>query len=230
MQDINIIAIWGLLVLFLYSCSVYGRSDHRDKVVVIDTGINRSEFNPRYKCADGDIDLTGEGIHDYIGHGTNVAGLISKHMDYNKECLIAIKAFPTGLWNWHLVTALKLARQLEAKFVNMSYGGISTNFAEEKAISELLSSGADVMTSAGNNRLDLSKNCVCYPACYKFKSDHWHVVGATDLFESNFNGPVNELAKGNNQCYRKICMSGTSQACANVTGRIIELRRKHDHR
>lgn len=214
------------------------------RVAVIDTGLDLDDSRfSNYLCEpDSHRDFTGEGINDSIGHGTHVAGIITKNAsNYNKYCLIIIKYFSYNVENLDLVDslvkAIKWAEIQNAKIINISSTGFKYSYDEYEAIK----SAPDIkfIVAAGNqgNNLDKIKNKV-YPASHVLPNIY--VVGALDETGakrsniSNYGSRVKYWQIGDNvfsalpdfccrylnAIYRYTCygvMSGTSMATPAVT-------------
>lgn len=216
--------VWTAAVVLLFSCSkgfptraLAQEAEPRAKVVIVDTGLDQSKVPADVICKGAPYDLTGEGWKDKNGHGTNIAGIILKDLDPRKECLLPIKVY---LGNYgdlgRLVEGLRLARQLEAAFVNISMGGNDPHLPERQAIEDLLNFGTEVIVCSGNDGRDLGRYCDYFPACYPMGTSRFWVVGASD-FPGNYGGPTNAYMKGRNICALGTCMTGTSQATAAWT-------------
>lgn len=211
------------------SISIFAE-EKRDRVVIMDTGIVPNEFNAQFLCKDGHMDFTGLGIEDANGHGTNIAGLIARGLDTTKQCITVVKYYhdTENMYNGQdpdtvLKASWAYLLTLQSKWVNMSFTGQDYMIDEYRTIKRLLDRGTKVMIAAGNEAKNLNTDCDVYPACYPFKSKNFYVVGAYDLSLSNFNGPVNLLQPGLNQRgHFGPLMSGSSQATANATAKIIK--------
>jgi hypothetical protein len=219
-----------LLAVVLLTVSIFAK-ETRDRVVIMDTGINMGKDPLPYLCQDGHIDFSGSGsIQDNNGHGTNIAGLVARGLDTTKQCITVIKYYDTDTDPYNgqkddiaLVNSWNYLLQVNAKWVNMSFVGEIYVPQEYTVIKTLLDRGVKVAVAAGNEKLDLSIKCERFPACYKFNSPNFYVVGAYDVIQSNFNGPVNVLDAGRNQRGHFGPMaSGSSQATANVMSKIIK--------
>lgn len=217
-----------LLIVVLFTSYVLG-AETRDRVLVMDTGIQITEVSSRYLCKDGHYDATGAGIEDLIGHGTNIAGLIAKGMDERKQCITVLKYYHTdedpynkqdpnevlsNSWN-HILT-------LKVKWVNMSFVGPIFINEEYKLIKSLLNNGVKIAVAAGNESINFDNGCYRYPACYNIRSSNYYVVAAKNAPFSNHNGPVNVYENGTWQRGKfGPLMSGSSQATANAMAKII---------
>jgi len=202
--------------------------EKRVKIAVIDTGIDFNEYTKPYLCKGAHYDLTEEGIHDKIRHGTNIAGLIAKSMNPSKSCLLIIKYHT---WYGSIDRELEALRIIKEdnniKFVNFSSGGPEFNKSEQDLINDILDKNIYFITSAGNDGNDLSNTCYYYPACYNFNSKYFFVVGNGlsvngKVSSSNYNGPVKYWMNGMKQLGFGIVMSGTSQSTANMTGKLVK--------
>ena len=86
-----------------------------------------------------------------------------------------------------------------------------------------------VIVAAGNESKDLSKDCSTYPACYRFNTPNFYV--ASNCIDkknkvlhttSNYGGPVTDCEEGINVTAGNITMTGTSQAAALRTKRLLD--------
>lgn len=135
----------------------------RMPIAILDTGLDLSD--PRFAdvlCATGHKDFTGEGIRDYVGHGTHVAGILAKAApDHSKYCIVIIKVVDR-----HRVTEGKMLRGLRyvaAKhypLVNMSLSGTEPDAEERRTIA---TSGTVFVVAAGNDNLYYK---LAYPGGY----------------------------------------------------------------
>jgi subtilisin family serine protease len=191
------------------------------KVVVIDTGIKSTVISRANLCETGHLDLTGDGLADISGHGTNVTGLIVANAgDPADYCIVVVKAYkmdshPIRSW---VPQAMIYAAAIHADIVNISGGGVGSDSYEEMATKSLLRTNVTLVVAAGNEETNLNKSCNYFPACY---DPRIVVVGATESF-SNYGNIVDIKIPGKDHTAFGITMSGTSQATAIITGRIIK--------
>lgn len=205
------------------------QTEHRRKIAIVDTGIEISEKTRKYLCYGKHYDVTGTGIEDKHGHGTNIAGIIAKQMDIDKTCLLIIKYY--GTFGSHVsaeVKALQTALEQKASYINLSSGGEGNSLPEQQIIEKLLKQKIYVTVSSGNNNEKLEKeNCNYYPACYNFQSKYFHVVGngkseANKQQSSNYGPVVTDWRQGKNVEGFGVIMSGSSQSTAIMTGELIK--------
>lgn len=204
-------------ILFAGLVCAKEHKDTRIHVAVIDTGVN-VKLAHLYMCKDGHKDLTGKGLNDVHGHGTNVAGVLAKTMNTNTHCLQIIKWYHDSSkmsepYQKLMEDALDTAHRYNAKYINMSLSGAGPIASEFALMSVLLSEGTEIYVSAGNNSRNLDVNCNAFPACYRFNYPNFHVVGAYDVPVSN-KGSWIEMEHGNNVEGFGVLMSGSSQATA----------------
>ena len=213
--------------------------DSRNKVAIIDTGIDlgNEELRP-YLCRDiqaKDFTHFQEDPQDNHGHGTHLAGLITKQINPIKSCILSIKYYEVGGAGFdnltNLVSSIQFAIKNNVKIVNISSGGYEPSASEKMAIKQGLQQGIIFVMAAGNGGSNLETDPY-YPAAY-FKHKNVHVVGSLDkkgrpLPTSNTGALVTDWALGlsvESYCLNstKICtMSGTSQATAIITGKIAK--------
>lgn len=194
----------------------------RDVIAVIDTGVDLKD--PEVKAAMcGGEDFTGKGLQDAHGHGTRMFLTIARGVDLTRFCLMPLKWYHTEQHKrsldtpvplFSIVAAVQGAIRVGAKVINMSIDGNEPFAPERLALQRALWLGIAVVVAAGNDGLDLSLACASYPACYRFKSDKFHVVAGKDAGgmlaeKSNWGGPVNAVERNDNDLD-----AGTSVAAA----------------
>jgi subtilisin family serine protease len=210
----------------IYEYHLLSVKELRVKVAVVDTGINKTKEMEPYLCVGTHYDVTGTGIKDTHGHGTNIAGIIASKINPKTTCILVVKYFfESG--NKHNfdneMNALELVLKEEnVKFVNFSSGGPSKHWKEKELIEKIIGKGIYFITSSGNSGVDLLRDCIYYPACYQFLSKYFRVVAnGTGPNKrnplSNYGGPVTDWRNGLNRTGFGITMSGTSQSAAELT-------------
>jgi hypothetical protein len=228
------------LSLFLaFSC--YGKCTDRPIVIaVVDTGFGYEGRGVGARlCKYGHKDFTIDqkysnfpGVFapvpfDFHSHGTNIVGIIESyvrpaHINY---CILVLKfyAHTDGSKNgMATVEAFLYANRVKADYINYSGGGLDANEFERLAVAQYLDVGGQMIVAAGNNNHDLT-NGGYYPACYDKRLT---VVGSlTEKGKkaemSNYGAPVNRWEIGQNVIGYGIKNSGTSQATAVATGKIV---------
>ena len=207
-------------------------AEHRKVVAVVDTGMPPAPAITKYLCNMTHYDLTGFGITDHHGHGSNIAFIIASRMNIKTHCLLIIKWYDTdktsvdGQVLSNAVRAYSaVLDQVRPAYVNLSLSGGSYFSYESNVLKGLLQTGSTIIVSAGNDYLNLDNNCISYPACYNISSSRFHVVGARNQLTgsiepySNRGRVVTDYESGNS-CTFNTCYSGTSQAAAFLTGRL----------
>lgn len=219
-------------------------------VAVIDTGFDfKSDWIDTIKehptlrkprmCKYGHKDFTGFGIEDHHQHGTHISGLIAQYAAGSNYCLVMIKFFDTkeneGINHLDLeMKAIQRAINLKVDIINYSAGGNDKSDRECTLIKKALDLGIVVVTAAGNEHNDINKTPY-YPAMC---DDRVIAVANADVdgvyaYTSNYTNDVELKARGlykengtsvfsvipnNSSGY----MTGTSQAAAIETGKIIK--------
>lgn len=218
-----------LIVAFLSVVHVARSSPDRLKVAIIDTGLEvRDNRFEGFIC--GYKDLTGEGIQDIVGHGTHISGIIKQYTHNNNYCLYIIKYYKdkSAKNGIRMILAIEEAIRQHANIVNISSGGADFVMKEYMLIKnhpEIL-----FVTAAGNNGLniDLPGNNY-FPASYSLPNII--SVGSLDEYgdktESSNYGERIVWERGNKifsylPGHRTGLMSGTSQATARRTARILD--------
>ena len=133
-------------------------SEVRTKIAVLDTGVNVTNQLKPYLCEGKHYDLTGTGLKDRIGHGTNIVNIIARYLDPKRECIMMIKWYdPKFETNdaaniKHLSEAAVAAIHIvHASFINISAGGSAPVSAERKALEAALERGTVIAVAAGNS-------------------------------------------------------------------------------
>lgn len=193
------------------------------RVAVLDAGISPNINSPKF-CKDYFEDFTEEGLNDPSGHGTNVVGLIietaPKDADY---CIKVYKAFSKKSMDSNYVEALKKIFKDGPDILNISAGGTTVIPEERALIKKMLDNGVIIVVAAGNERANLSSECIYFPACL----DKRIIVVANGkngipAKSSNINGPVSMMVDGQQKTGFGITLSGTSQSTAIATGLILK--------
>lgn len=208
-------------------------------VAVIDTGFNYPQLSNGVKlCSFGHRNFTTNvdentiyGVHDPVpvdhhGHGTNVVGIIQKYARDSYYCIVVIKYYdPRAMDNDNLantIKALKYANAIGANYINYSGGGMIFSEQEKYEVEKFLDKGGRFIAAAGNEKSDLDEKPY-YPAMY---DDRIVTVGSVEKDGhiskySNYGDHVSRWEYGTNIVGFGIEMSGTSQATATATGKII---------
>lgn len=212
-----------LLISILLATSVQAKQ----KVIIIDTGLNPDPILSKFVCGEGIIDFTGEGTNDYDGHGTNIAGIITNGLDPNKVCIIPVKFWPRDVnprkTNKNYLEAMVYAYQHRAyDYLNLSLNGSMPVEFERVALQFITNRGILVAAAAGNSGINLDNNCAAYPACY-LGLKNFYVIGSHLPF-SNYGKVVTHKFSGNNVCYGSVCRSGTSQSTAQFMNEVLKSR------
>lgn len=218
-------------------------------VAVIDTGFDfksdwkkEMQLNPGLKkprmCKYGSKDYTGLGIEDHHGHGTHVSGIIAQYADGENYCIVMMKFYDHDQDNMDHLTfeskAFQRAINLKVDIINYSGGGVEKSDRECALIKKALDAGIIVVAAAGNEASDLNK-VPYYPAmCDKRVTVVANVGEDGKLVQtSNYSNDVEKnsttLYKEKGQGVLSILpnnssgsMTGTSQAAAIKTGKIIK--------
>lgn len=165
---------------------------------------------------------------DLHGHGTNVVGVIEEYArsTHTNFCVVILKYYGSNHMG-HIdatIKAINYATDLKVDYINYSSGGREPSTVERIAVEKFLNNGGTMISAAGNEsaNLDVAGN-VYYPAMYDSRIV---MVGALDrngnkMFSSNYGSVVNRWEIGMSVVGYGISMSGTSQATATATGKIV---------
>lgn len=190
------------------------------RVAILDTGFNMGLTSYVPLCDSGHRDLTGSGMHDTNGHGTNVAGLIDSTAAGADYCIVNIKVFDTSRGVSKLIEGLIYAYSLNVDIINVSAGGIGENIREFRIIKKILNKKIKLIVAAGNNGKNLNNRCNYFPACY----DNRIVVIGNKSDTSNYGDVVDFVIEGDEQEALGVTLSGSSQSTAKFTGSYIKGR------
>jgi len=200
------------------------------KVAVIDTGIDAASSHDLCTFGHKSFVNNSSPLKDTHGHGTHIAGLISKYAGKGDWCMVAIK----------------YAIDLKVDYINISGGGFQPNDGEKALIIKALNKGIKVVVAAGNGddnhvAVNLDKDCSYFPACYDKRilvvgnlkdTDSnpdfvtWSGEKLSRAPSSNYGSYVKRWEVGTNvestlPGNRRGRMTGTSQATAIVTGKLL---------
>lgn len=240
----KVFSLISLACLFI-SCSASADRCGKSpiKVAILDTGFGFEDRGHEANlCKYGHKDFTRDGQFssayvtsspvpiDFNGHGTNIAGIIDRyakqaHINY---CLVIVKYYSAQQTDTQNIAssakAIQYAANIKADFINYSGGGPKSDLSEKIAIMHFLNGGGKFVAAAGNEHEDLNApDCAYYPA---MEDPRIIVVGnydknGTPAESSNYGIRVNRWEIGMGVKAFGLTMSGTSQATAAVTGKIV---------
>lgn len=240
LRNIILVCIFSLWLPTYASDATIGPApvpENRIKVAVVDTGLELTDRIKPFICREGHISFTNDSpfTDGHAGkHGTNVAGLIADNLDSSKHCLLIIKFYSQYLGNGEFKDFVRMGIEYaitqNAKYLNLSLGGPESSHLEYLSLQAGLNKGMKILVAAGNGKLfkgdyigqNLDKSCYYYPACYEFRSlkQNFFVVGSTKSKFSNYGKVVNKWENGNLVGFP--AQSGTSQATAIATGKLVK--------
>ncbi len=238
--------ILALSLIALCAC-VKAEAKHCGKtpirIVVLDTGFGygdsghesnlckygHKDFSPDKKFTKSYATRTPVPV-DFHGHGTNIVGIID---DYAKKahtnyCIVVVKYYSEKQNGYQsmmsMIEGIKYAANIKADFVNISGGGGVFEYEEYKAVKRFLSTGGKLVAAAGNEQSDLDlKENAYYPAMYDARIIIVgnHNKNGVKYKSSNYGSVVKRLEIGEDVTAYGITMTGTSQATAVATGKIV---------
>lgn len=204
-----------IIFYFLFNTNIYAAN--LIKVAIIDTGLKLDYVNKVPLCKEGSKDFTKDGFNDTNGHGTNVTGLIFNGLNYSNYCFIILKAFSDN--KVFLNEALEWAYNQNVNIINLSGGGLYPIQREKIITKKILDKGIILVTAAGNESLNLDKNCNYYPACYDKRI---YVIGSTDKTANYGKIVIDATYPGGNRTGFGVTLRGTSQAAAQFTNDLLK--------
>jgi major intracellular serine protease len=210
----------------------YGPKGKTVVVAVVDTGFDRTKSNAKL-CKYGHADFSrkkpvfGKVPMDTHGHGTNVAQLIADNAGDTPYCLVIINFYRENATAAEsvvsTVAAFNYASTLQTDILNFSGGGNYPNSREEIAIKKLLNKGVVIVAAAGNDGIVIDKNVGYYPAMYDSRIfSVGNLTKERTIAKTSNRGPyVNTWEIGTEMAAGGVTLSGTSQATAVKTGKIV---------
>jgi len=229
------------LILLLLASNAYAK---KIVVAVIDTGFgyNAESLKEKHLCKYGHKDFTTDQKFvkilntkdkvplDTHSHGTNVVGIIDKFAGDADYCIVVIKFFVDNGEEKNAISsrlAIEYAVSLKPDVINYSAGSSRADEIEIDAIKKFLDKKGIFVAAAGNSSKNLGIEGNFYPAMYDKRI---YVVGNLDkdgyASTSNYGKLVTDWENGTNVEAFGITLSGTSQATAVKTGKILKILRK----
>lgn len=214
-------------------------------IAVIDTGFGRGWDNEEsaHLCNFGHKNFANDNYTDEFfttdpvpvddhGHGTHIAGTIDRYAKTGGDnyCMIILKYYeedaPSDANVRNSTRAIRYAAGLKVDFINYSGGGAISDDFERDAVEGFIKAGGTFVAAAGNEGLNLD-----YHSYYPGKYDGVVTVGANQANgkhwgTSNFGDKVKRWELGVNVVAYDRYMSGTSQAAAIATGKLVAEKNK----
>jgi hypothetical protein len=218
----------GIIFSLIFASEVF--SLERKKIVVIDTGVSISQKSKDYMCDHGVLSAVDDKGLAQHPHGSNITGLIGDQINSKEYCIVSIK-FHSGFGGEGAMEGLNksLDMVLEQKnviWVNMSLAGDGFNIKEYVLLNKINSQNIGMSVAAGNDGVNLNKECNTYPACYKTmvkNTSLFRVIGSSTSignFKSNYGNIVEDKEDGVQKGIPSL--TGTSQATAIYTGKLFK--------
>lgn len=226
-----------LFLIPLLTNPVYGEEARILTIGVVDTGLDLTDLRlTRHLCPSGHYNETNTSLDDTDGHGTHIAGIIQGAAGEGLYCLKVCKYYQpaTDANEPRYLACLNDLLAERVDIINLSSGG-DKYFQQER---DIIATHIKTLfvTAAGNDNLNLDMPWNSfYPASYALTNEV--VVGSLGhngqkSSFSNFGRIVNRWEYGEDVlslapgvCNNGYCMariSGTSQAAAIATGKIIK--------
>jgi subtilisin family serine protease len=165
---------------------------------------------------------------DTHGHGTNVAGIIDYYGQQTDTnfCMVILKYYDpksAGVDNMAAsVSAIRYAKNIDADFINYSGGGLYRSEDEAEAVTAFIDNGGIFVAAAGNEYSNIDKHPY-YPAMADLRT---FIIGGTypsgeHMKTSNYGESITKWEIGSDVIGFGIRMTGTSQATATATGKLV---------
>lgn len=216
------------LLMFLFLILPQIASAKTIRIAIVDSGIY-IKSNTLKLCPGLSRDFTYDlSLQDKLGHGQNIAHIISDRIQNVDHCFVIIKVFSNASNGKAMNSSnegLEYALKLKVDIVNYSAGGEEPNETEERIITNMLENKMKVIVAAGNEGNDLDDNCNYYPACYRLQN--LMVVGnlnknGTTHNKSNRGVYLTAWRIGEDVIAGGLMLTGTSQATAVYTSDIVK--------
>lgn len=202
-----------LLLLTLFTFNSYAK----ELVYVIDSEIRFRGPLSQFKCKKGHVSFVPNTQYDNMFHGTLISNFIIKDLNSSQLCLVNLKVWSQTLTDKQTIVAIENALQYlltqPIGFINISMSGALPSFKEHYFIRRLLKKGFRISLTAGNDGVNLSKNCIAFPACYFTTRTKNIKISSNYEWQANKNGPVTDV---------DYLRGGTSISTANTTNKWIK--------
>jgi serine protease len=233
-----------LLIIALLLPAMAARAKATITIAVIDTGFGYQDMgHSAHLCKFGHKDFTSDqnfsGAYptkspipvDTMGHGTNIVGVIQEQLEQTKRpyCFVILKAYNSYTYNSSRTVerAIAYATYIQADYINFSAGGSDADPYEGWLVSQYLRQGGVMIAAAGNANADLGAGATYYPAMYPGVISVGNVQeDGTRESHSNYGKPVSRWEMGTHKRAYGVTQTGTSQAAAVATGKIVAQRLK----
>lgn len=226
--------MFKFLLLVLFSTAAWSKTI---KIAVIDTGYSNTVFREDVNLCPGehadfvnnDLFLSKPPVDSILEkHGTNIAFLIDSQIDKKYKdsyCLVIIRYYsykPKLDYLDKSNKAIEYAISIGADYINYSAGGKTQNPLETKLVKTALDKGIVFVAAAGNESENLDTKTF-YPA---MSDPRVIVVGNVDgnnnrVDSSNYGKVVDVWEVGHEASAGGVTLTGTSQATAIVTGKLV---------
>lgn len=220
------------VTLLLIAVSSFGQ-DRQLRIAVVDTGLDLKDARfSKHLCQTGHKNFVdGQGLEDFLGHGTCVASIIQNYAGDSNYCLMIYKFYTpsshSDLTVQREVQAFEEAVKNHADIINLSAGGSDENIAEREFIKK--HPKTIFVVAAGNEGENLDTGHSYFPASLAY--ENIFAIGAVDkdgkrVYTSNYGKNIhNEFGK-DVSCLgpdnKTTVMTGTSMATGVFTGKLID--------
>lgn len=227
-----------LFIFFVgFLCFNLAEAKEPIRIAVIDTGIVPNLDIPL--CKGLSKDFTGyDTLNDNMGHGTIVSSLVHIYAKDTNYCQVLLRVFdandikqdPAGRPYMdksfqHVTDAMKYLNTINVDIINLSLGGAFGDREEQKLFQALLDRNIYIINAAGNESLNLDKECNWFPGCY---DPRIIMVGNlnpdnTPNSTSNYGKRVNVWVIGTNIKINGRAYTGTSFSAALLSGAMVKI-------
>lgn len=222
------------LILLFISSTLYAKTI---RIAILDTGYYTEDTKSFKSCDNFKYDknfTSDKNMFDFSGHGQNILHLVTKDLNDVDYCIIIVKTLttqPTPLTGY--IGAWIYAKTLNVDIINASFAGEGKNETETKIVKQILNSGTKIVVAAGNRKRDLDLQCNTYPVCADnriISVGNLNSDGKTKNKSTNYGSYVKVWEVGTNVEAGGLTLSGTSQATAITTNKLIKEMTKDNNK
>lgn len=205
------------------------------KIAVIDTGYfikDNKSFKSCNNFKDDYNSTTDMNMEDRIIHGQNVLHIITKDLENVDYCIVNVKIITSkdtakepefNIYGYELALSY-VVETVRPDIINISMQGLAEDDLESYLLNIAIKNGTKVVVAAGNHYKNLDKKCNEFPACSNPKIITVGCIkeNKKKCYFTNYGKYVKVWEKGMNITAGGLTMSGTSQAAAVYTNRLIK--------
>ncbi len=171
-----------LIISTVIAVTCYSSTTVKKEIILMDTGINLKKGDDKYLCVGANISFVDtEWYVDEVGHGTIMFETLKRGLTQD-ECIVIYKIFDLKKRSFaepYIYALNAVSKILGNQKIVLAMEDVSYDIREIDFF-KVITQDKEVFVAAGNDGVELKKDCKVYPACLKsfIKSENFHVVGA----------------------------------------------------